>query len=137
VTRKSSPCDVLDPAYPLADVQTEIRKAGGDPVAIGRRGAALAKSLLDKRRLAWQDRARERTVEWAADSNMTATIPRLSRRETLAHINAMRSDPGLAPIVANFHKRKPEDASDDELHQIRLEMELLRRRIGQQNDGKK
>lgn len=121
--------DVLDPAYPIADVQAEIRKAGGDPVTIGARGAALAKSLLDKRRLGWQDRARERSAGWAQETNSLSAIPRLPRKETIAQINALRSDPALAPIVANFHKRKPEDSSDEELHQIRLEMELLRQRI--------
>lgn len=125
--------DVLDPAYPIADVQAEIRKAGGDPVAIGARGAALAKNLLDKRRLSWQDRARERSAGWAQELSALSDIPRLSRKETIAHITALRSDPALAPIVANFHKRKPEDSSDEELHQIRLEMEILRRRIVKQN----
>ena len=33
---------------------------GGDPEGIGQRGVAFVKQLLDKRRLAWQEAARQK-----------------------------------------------------------------------------
>ena len=52
--------DVLADAYTDADVTAALRAAGADPEAVGRRGAALAAELLEKRRLAWQDKARKK-----------------------------------------------------------------------------
>lgn len=42
--------EVLEPDYPIELVDAELRDAGGDPEAIGKRGAALVESLLAKRR---------------------------------------------------------------------------------------
>lgn len=42
--------EVLEPDYPIELVDAELREAGGDPDAIGKRGAALVNALLAKRR---------------------------------------------------------------------------------------
>lgn len=42
--------EVLEPDYPIELVDEELREAGGDPEAIGKRGAALVAALLAKRR---------------------------------------------------------------------------------------
>jgi hypothetical protein len=42
--------EVLEPDYPIELVDEELREAGGDPEAIGKRGAALIETLLAKRR---------------------------------------------------------------------------------------
>lgn len=39
----------LDPSTPMAEVEAEIRAAGGDPEAIGKRGAELVAGLMAKR----------------------------------------------------------------------------------------
>lgn len=41
--------EVLDPDYPIEQVNADLRAAGGDPDAIGKRGAALVEELLSKR----------------------------------------------------------------------------------------
>lgn len=42
--------EVLEPDYPIELVDSELREAGGDPEAIGKRGAAVAAAALAKRR---------------------------------------------------------------------------------------
>lgn len=44
--------DLLTDAYSSEEIKEEIRKAGGDPEGIGKRGAALAHRLIDKLYLA-------------------------------------------------------------------------------------
>lgn len=41
--------EVLEPDYPIELVDQELREAGGDPEAIGKRGVALVEKLLAKR----------------------------------------------------------------------------------------
>ena len=52
--------DVLSSAYSTEEVVASIRADGGDPEGIGQRGVAFVKQLLDKRRLAWQEAARQK-----------------------------------------------------------------------------
>ena len=42
--------EVLEPDYPIELVDEELREAGGDPEAIGKRGVELVEELLAKRR---------------------------------------------------------------------------------------
>lgn len=42
--------EVLEPDYPIELVDAELREAGGDPDAIGKRGAALVRDIIAKRR---------------------------------------------------------------------------------------
>ena len=42
--------EVLEPDYPIELVDEELSESGGDPEAIGKRGAALVETLLAKRR---------------------------------------------------------------------------------------
>lgn len=42
--------EVLEPSYPIEQINADLREAGGDPDAIGKRGASLVQELLAKRR---------------------------------------------------------------------------------------
>lgn len=112
----------------IADVDQDLRDAGGDPEAIGMRGAALVQELLEKRRLDWQVQAR---AKQAALSERNAARkaerrPRGTRTQMLASINEYRSDPTMGNAVSvSFRKRLPEASSDDELAELLDELELL------------
>jgi hypothetical protein len=49
--------DVLNTDFPTSVLQDELRKIGGDALALARRGAEFVASLQDKHRLAWKDEA--------------------------------------------------------------------------------
>ena len=118
--------DVLNSSYSDADVLAALRAAGGDAEAIGRRGAELAAGLLEKRRLAWRGRARER-IERA----QSAFVPRrdysgYGRMELLGMLDSARKNPRLSkPVSQLFHKRKAEDVSDEELRSLLVEVDAL------------
>jgi hypothetical protein len=44
----------LTEAYTQEEIAQAIKAAGGDPAALGQRGAELAKQLLKEKRLDWQ-----------------------------------------------------------------------------------
>lgn len=75
--------DVLTDAFTDADVAAGLREAGGDPAAIGRRGANLAQELLERRRLAWQGvarRKRDRALGLLAEDQHDADMAIFSGR---------------------------------------------------------
>jgi len=122
--------DVLTDAYTPEEVAEAIREAGGDPEALGRRGADLAFRLLKERRLRWQQAARQTLAEEQSVAS-EAEITKLSRRELLEAIEGARSEPSLSGLVGAFHKRKPEQASDEELRNLLSDIQRLRRGIEQ------
>src|SRR5690349_11044003 len=103
--------DVLTDAVSDGDVDRELREGGGDPNTIAAHGAALAKELLEKRRLAWQDAARQKMeARQRARQGASASQAR-SRQELIAEIRARREDferRGMS-ISATFRKRNPEE----------------------------
>lgn len=116
--------DVLSDAYPSEDVADEIRRGGGDPGAIGERGAVLARRLIDERRLAWRERARR----W--QEHVRATMRSLSDRlQKLPPAELRRKyeeeiqDPKIALA---FHKHRGENASPEELRHILEEIAMAR-----------
>jgi len=126
---ESLAAEVLSDRVTPAEVDQDLRDAGGDPDAIGQRGAALVQALLEKRRLAWQDAAREKQEAFRARAaaRKAAPRPRQTREEMLATINAYRGDSTIASaLTVSFRKRKPEESSDDELAELLDEIELLR-----------
>src|SRR5882672_8336775 len=84
--------DVLKSDYSLADVDAELRAAGGDPEEIGNRGAALVRGLLERRRLAWQENARAKRAKMERAVGSVSLQP-MSVAAMIAQINAARSDP--------------------------------------------
>lgn len=117
------------------EVNAEIRAAGGDPEAIGRRGAELAKKLLAERGLDWKTRAAARRAEMDKRAGATPSFAGMGRKELLARIAAARSDERFsAPVVAAFRKRGEEEATDDELRALLEEIELLRRMHGDDDE---
>jgi hypothetical protein len=121
--------DILTDAMTDAEVDQELRDAGGDPDAIARDGKAFVAQLLERRRLAWQDAARKK-IEAQRAALQPGTVPRgtRTRPELLAAIQAARTDPRVGGAAAmTFHKRKPEEASTDELEEMLEEFEMLRR----------
>jgi len=108
------------------DLDAQIRANGGDPDAIGRRGAALAEELLARRkRLSWQAEARAAMDAERAKMATAPKTPPLPREELLARFEAARNDPRF-PVGVHFRNRKSGELSDDELREILDEIEMLR-----------
>ena len=120
--------DVLDPAYPIEAVEDELRERGGDPAVIAARGRALAGQLLERRRLSWKEAARAKiAAATQAIARQRDDLAKMSRFELLQIISGLQQERGLS--VA-FQKRKPEEATDDELRELIEEAELLRKSSG-------
>jgi hypothetical protein len=116
--------DVLTEAYSQEEVAEAIKAAGGDPAKVGQRGAEMAKQLLKKRRLDWQRTAKERLAE-TQRASVELDLTRLSRKELLEAFDEARRDPSLSGLVGAFHKRKPEQASEEELRALLSEIRTL------------
>jgi len=111
-----------------AEVTAEIRADGGDPEAIGARGAALAKRLLAERALDWKARAGARKDELEKSIGEWPSFATMPRDEMLARVRAANADPRLSgPIVAAFRKRGEEEVTDDELRALLEAIEVIRR----------
>ena len=112
-----------------AELDARIRANGGDPEAIGARGARLAEELLARRkRLRWQAKAHGDVGSALAKMNEVARTPKLPRAELLARIEAARGDARFrGPIAASFRKRTAEESSDEELRGLLDEIEMLRK----------
>lgn len=137
---ESLAADIFTEHVSKAEVDQDLRDAGGDPEAIGKRGAALVQELLEKRRLDWQAQARAKQAAFAsrAAERRNTPKPRRSREELLTAINAYRADPAMGDAVSfSFRKRKPEESTDDELAELLDELELLRemKTDGTKTDG--
>jgi hypothetical protein len=118
--------DVLEEEYPLELIEEEIRAAGGDPEAIGRRGAALAKELLDKRRRAFEAEALESVAELEKRAVLARARPVRSREHMLRRVRRAEADPRFAGQVAvAFRGRKPEEPTDEELATLVAKLEAL------------
>jgi hypothetical protein len=127
--------DVLTDVFTDADVAAALREAGGDPDAIGRRGAELAKELLERRRLAWQEAARRKRDRASGLFLSGPDFSRLPRSEMLRQLEQARRDPRIGkPVNMLYHKRKPEDVSDEELRQLLGEVDALCRLDEDTND---
>lgn len=114
-------------AYPIEQVDEDLRGAGLDPDQVGKRGAELASQLLKKRRLAWQDKARMTLERRSTNTRLSHRREPLSRAAMLQQLNMLRSNPELgAPVATAFRNRKPSDASDEDLRSILEDVELLR-----------
>jgi hypothetical protein len=109
------------------EIAQEIRAAGGDPEAIGRQGAALAKRLLERRRrlLAWEERAlgvieRARTAPEAMSTAVAA--------DARSRLDAARADRRYASwIAAALGDRGPAACSDQEVVALAGELDELER----------
>jgi len=112
-----------------ADLDASIRASGGDPDAIGARGARLAEELLARRkRLRWQAKAHGDMASALAKMNEAPRTPKLPRGELLARVEAARDDARFrAPIAAAFRKRTADESTDEELRGLLDEIEMLRK----------
>jgi hypothetical protein len=115
-------------AMPAAELDAQIRADGGDPEAIGARGARLAEELLARRkRLQWQAKARGDMNAALAKMATVPKTPALPRRDLLDRIEAARNDARFrTPIAAAFRKRTADESTDDELRRLLDEIEMLR-----------
>lgn len=118
--------DLLDPNYPEAAVDDELRELGIDPVVLAKRGADIATNLREEERLSWQTRARERGARMAAIASRVVAAVDLGRAEILKRLDELRSTGSGPSIAAAFRKRRPEESSDDELRALLEDMEALR-----------
>ncbi len=120
--------DLLSSEMSEAYLDQVLAAAGADPAAVSKRGAALAADLLERRRLGWQDSAARRI---AREADIVARRMKefvdVPVKEVRRLLDAARTDPTAGGVVAAaFHKRKPEDASPEELRNLLAEIEALR-----------
>jgi hypothetical protein len=113
-----------------AEISAAIAKDGGDPVAMGERGAALAKALIERRkRLQWQivalealDTAKEEAKRaLAVDAVRRA---KMSRVELAAEIESAREEGFLEGLAAR--RREAGEATEDELRDLLEQIVMLR-----------
>ena len=124
--------DALDDVKKMSDeeVSRSIAADGGDPKAIGARGAALAATLLERRkRQVWQVDPHEKLEAARAKigeiEKASASRPRLSRAAMIARIDEARRDATFAAKLA-ARKGGTDEATDDELDDLLRQLEILR-----------
>lgn len=120
--------DVLDDDVLLGPIElahTELRAAGLDPIALGARGAAMAREARERQRKAWRTKAQARMQRGDELSNRRVPLP-TDREGLLREIAAARSDPRSATHVEMaFRDRRPEEADDEELAGLLEDIRLL------------
>ncbi len=110
------------------DAAAEMRAAGGNPEAVGARGAALAKILLAERTLDWKTRASARKDAMDKSIGEWPSFATMPREELMARVNAARASARFSvPVVAMYRKRGDEDVTDEELRSLLEAIEVLRR----------
>jgi hypothetical protein len=125
--------DLSDEMESMSNEELEalIASEGGDAAGMRARGEAQGEKLLDRRaRLAWTKAAQARIDRVQAMAKEPRVRENLPRAELLARIESARNHPKLAaPIAIAFRKRTADDSSDEELHALLEEIELLRKAI--------
>jgi hypothetical protein len=108
--------DVLDPDYPKELLDEELREAGGDPEAIGKRGADLAAKLLVARREALRGEMIANVQPLADRLHAARAKPAPSRQEMRDRIRRAEADPRYAGQIAVAARgRRPDEPTDEEL----------------------
>ena len=100
------------------EVAAEVRELGGDPDAIGKRGADFVKREMDRLEAlrVFQEKTAARLAAALAAAEKAPKTPALPRKELLALIDRAMKNPRFAqPMAMAFKKRKREEASDEEL----------------------
>jgi hypothetical protein len=101
------------------EVSAAIAKDGGDPVAIGKRGADLAAQLIERReRIQWQLEARAKL-----DTAAGVVKAKRSRAEMKEAIEKARTDEGVSLAAL---EGRVDEASDEELEELLVHIEILR-----------
>jgi hypothetical protein len=117
-------------ALSKSEVKDELHAAGFDSDAVGKRGAELAQKLLAKRAGAaggWKDAARATRDAMRAQVGAFPAFGAMARSELLALVQAARTDPRYGAVIASFHKRGDEEATDEELRDLLAQIEAVRR----------
>ncbi len=128
--------DPLDPSVPRDVLDRALRDAGVDPDAVSARGAEFVSKLQEEHRLAWQQEARRRRDAMRQLATKVTIPPGMPRDEMLRRLNDLRRNAKFGPpITTAFHKRKPEESSDEDLRMLLEDVEELR--ALQTNDGDK
>lgn len=107
--------DLLTDAYTDDEIDQLIRARGGDPAAIGARGAALGASLARARRLAWQDAAKEKRQVMEDAVARPGAIPPFPSHDPIPAILAVAAQVG---VTVNLSGRKRGETSPVELEKL-------------------
>lgn len=107
--------DLLTDAYTDAELDQFIQARGGDPAAIGARGAALGAELARSRRLAWQEAAKERKKVMEAAVARPGAIPPFPSNDPITAILSLAAQVG---VTVNLSGRKREETTPEELEKL-------------------
>jgi hypothetical protein len=128
--------DILDPEFPTALVEEELKGLGIDPAALAKRGRDFVSKVTEEERLSWQAHARAQRAELEARASKAVLVPPdLSRTAILARLEELRSADSTVGVAIRMaaRKRKPEQSSDEELRSLLAEMEALRSMEGNES----
>jgi len=122
--------DLFDEVPPesLEEAEQELRDAGLDPEAIGQRMSELAARTLARSPLNWRVSApEERHRALGQFTHFKATIPETRAEIEVAIRQILEQMPHLAQSPAvTTHFRNFEEAGDEDLRSLLLELEFLR-----------
>ena len=121
------------------ELDGSLSAAGGDPNAIGERGAALSEKLGERyARLAWMRDASRGQSEFAVRrAELRARRVPIPRAELELRVKQAANDPRFKEAVAMLfrdHGGKP--STDEELHTLLEHIELLKERVLEKDKGK-
>jgi hypothetical protein len=112
------------------EIDAEISAEGGDPIAMGARGAKLAEKLIDRRkRLAWQVEANEAldAAKGAATKLLAAEADRrakMTRSEIIEEIKRAEREGFGVGLAAR--KGGAEEATEEQLRELLEQIVMLR-----------
>lgn len=107
--------DLLTDAYTDDEIDQLIRARGGDPAAIGARGAALGAELARARRLAWQDAAKKKKKVMEGAVAKPGAIPPFPSDDPIPAILSLAAQIG---VTVNLSGRKREETTPEELEKL-------------------
>lgn len=107
--------DLLTDAYTDDEIDQFIRARGGDPGAIGARGATLGAALERASRLAWQQAARTRKEAMEAVVSMPGTVPPFPSDDPIPAILSLAQQ---MRVTVNLSGRKREETTAEELEKL-------------------
>lgn len=128
--------DLLDPSTPTDVIDSAAKAMGLDPSALRAEGRALAAALIDEKRRAWMQTARQEIESMRARARSTTDFAAMDKQMLLAALDHWRKHPTAGgEIRAAFRNRKPEESSEADLRSLLEEIERVAAMGSGEDDG--